>query len=75
MATDEVHTVVTDLDLTHTAKVVWTYMRAVTDPQHMKSMAEVLGMANGTVIRSLKALEAKGLVRRVSGVWLPEVPQ
>ncbi|MFJ4517474.1 hypothetical protein [Streptomyces sp. NPDC088816] len=68
----EIHAVMTDQDLTHTAKVVWVYMRASTDPQRMRPMTGTLGMAKATVERSLKALEAKGLVRRVHGVWLAE---
>ncbi|MEU6651303.1 hypothetical protein ABZ904_18120 [Streptomyces sp. NPDC046900] len=70
--TDEIYGVMTDQDLTHTAKVVWTYVKAVADPQRIKPMAEVLGMAENTVWRCLTSLEAKGLVRRVSGVWLAE---
>ncbi|MGW3499338.1 hypothetical protein ACWDMY_01150 [Streptomyces globisporus] len=64
--------VLTDSELTHTAKVVWTYLTTVADPQHMRPMAEALSMAEYTVSRALKAMEAKGLVRKVNGVWLPE---
>ncbi|AMW13333.1 hypothetical protein A4E84_29855 [Streptomyces qaidamensis] len=71
----EIHAVLTDPDFTHTAKVVWAYTRAVADPQRIKPMAEVLGMAENTVWRSLSALEARGLVRKVSGVWLAEEAQ
>jgi predicted ArsR family transcriptional regulator len=72
VSTEEIHAVLTDPDFTHTAKVVWTYIRAVADPQLIKPMAEVLGMAENTVWRSLTALEARGLVRKVSGVWMAE---
>jgi predicted transcriptional regulator len=69
---EELHTVLTDLELTHTAKVVWVYMRASADPLRMRPMTSTLGMAKATVERCMKALEAKGLVRKVSGVWLAE---
>jgi hypothetical protein len=68
----KIHAVMTDRDLTHTAKVVWAYVKAVADPQRIRPMAGVLGMAENTVWRSLTALEAKGLVRRVNGVWMAE---
>ncbi|MGW2932933.1 hypothetical protein ACWDA7_13945 [Streptomyces sp. NPDC001156] len=70
--TKEIHGVMTDQDLTFTARVVWAFIKAVSDPQRIKPMAELLGMAENTVWRSLTALEAKGLVRKVSGVWLAE---
>ncbi|MFJ8507731.1 hypothetical protein [Streptomyces avermitilis] len=71
----EVHAVLTDPDISYSAKVCWAYLTAVADPQQMKPMAEALSMAEYTVSRSLKALEAKSLARRTNGVWLPEVPQ
>ncbi|MFD9920631.1 hypothetical protein ACFWXR_14250 [[Kitasatospora] papulosa] len=70
----EAHAVLTDPDLTHTAKVVWTYLSIVSDPQRMRPLAKVLGMAQGTVMRSLRALEAKGLAYREDEAWLAERP-
>ncbi|MEV6436294.1 hypothetical protein [Streptomyces anulatus] len=68
----EGYAVVTNQELTHTAKVVWSYLKFVSDPQHMKPMARALSMDAETVSRSLKSLASHGLARRVSGVWLPE---
>ncbi|MFF3558942.1 hypothetical protein ACFYXS_02720 [Streptomyces sp. NPDC002574] len=62
----------TDTELEHTSKAVWAYLRAVSDPQAVRPVAEVLGMARGTVMRAMTALEAKGLIRRVNGVWVSE---
>ncbi|MEU5448682.1 hypothetical protein [Streptomyces californicus] len=72
LASAEGYAVVTNQELTHTAKVVWSYLRFVSDPQHMKPMARALVMDPETVSRSLKSLESHGLARKVNGVWLPE---
>jgi DNA-binding MarR family transcriptional regulator len=71
VATEEIHSVITTPKLKHAAKVVWLFLR-VSDPQTQRAMAEALHMDEGTVSRLVRALELKGLARKVNGVWLPE---
>ncbi|MFJ3665044.1 hypothetical protein ACIPSE_01170 [Streptomyces sp. NPDC090106] len=68
----DAYEVLTDPDLMPTAKVVWSYLSAVSDPQRRKTLAEVLTLSEPTVSRCLNALAAKGLARRVNGVWVRE---
>ncbi|WP_448319252.1 hypothetical protein [Streptomyces sp. CO7] len=76
VSAQEIFAVMTNPDFsrTHATRVVWAYLRAVADPQRIKPMSEVLGMAENTVWRALTVLETKGLARKVNGVWLSEVP-
>ncbi|MFI6606878.1 MarR family transcriptional regulator [Streptomyces sp. NPDC050507] len=75
LGTDELHAVLSVPDLLATAKTIWVYLRIASDPQSQKAIAEALSIDPSTVARLVKALEAKGLARKVHGVWLPEVPR
>jgi hypothetical protein len=72
VSTEEIQAVITTPDLVHGAKVVWTYLRIVSDPQSQKAIADAVHMDVGTVARLVRALETKGLARKVHGVWLAE---
>jgi len=71
----EAHTVATLPEVHLGAKVTWLYLRAVSDPQRRKDLADALGLDGSTITRSLKALNDHGLVYQVNGVWVAEVSQ
>ncbi|MGR6973218.1 hypothetical protein ACU639_27130 [Streptomyces cynarae] len=72
VSAEEIHAVLTTPDLVHDATVVWTYLRIVSDPQSQKAIAEAVRMDVTTIARLVRALETKGLARKVHGVWLAE---
>lgn len=69
---EEIHAVITTPQLKHAAKAVWMFLRVSSDPQTQKAVGRALHMDEGTVSRLVRVLEAKGLARRVNGVWLAE---
>jgi hypothetical protein len=62
--------VLTNQDLTHAARLVWTYLRNSEQFQRQITIARALGMDKGTVARSLASLDQQGLVMRRDGLWL-----
>ncbi|MDC2953360.1 MarR family transcriptional regulator [Streptomyces gilvifuscus] len=69
---EEMLPVLTDPNLGHGAKAVWAFLRIAADPQSQKAISEALHMNPSTVSRLVRALEAKRLIRKVNGVWVPE---
>ncbi|WP_406431582.1 MarR family transcriptional regulator [Streptomyces sp. NBC_01589] len=69
---EQISTVLTDQDLTVYARLIWTYLNVADEPQNSSSLIDALGISPSTVSRSVAALLERGLIRRVSGVWLAE---
>ncbi|MEU6181185.1 helix-turn-helix domain-containing protein [Streptomyces coeruleorubidus] len=74
VSAEEIHAVLTNPDIGHGAKAVWSFLHVVSDPQSQRGIAQAIHMDPATVSRLMKSLEAGGLARRVHGVWLPESP-
>ncbi|MEU8811129.1 helix-turn-helix domain-containing protein [Streptomyces violaceoruber] len=74
VSAEELYAVLTNPDIGHGAKAVWSYLHISSDPQSQRGIAQAIHMDPATVSRLMKALEAVGLARRVHGVWLPESP-
>lgn len=73
-ATDA-HAVATNADLHPSAKIIWMYLSAISDPQRVVNLAAALGLDRQTVTRNLRDLVEHRLVYQVNGVWLAEVNQ
>lgn len=58
-----------DEELLPVARVVGLFLRTVDDPQSTRQVATELGISESTALRSLKALEERGWVRRIHTLW------
>ncbi|MET9510782.1 hypothetical protein ABZX62_20370 [Streptomyces flavidovirens] len=67
--------VLTNTEVPASARLVWAYLSVAAEPQNGVSIIRDLGMSHGTVTKCVGELSRRGLVRRVNGVLLPEVPQ
>lgn len=59
-----------DEELRASARVVGLFLRVVDDPMTVAQIADELGFSESTVLRSLRALEAKGWARRIHTLWM-----
>ncbi|MFI5977070.1 helix-turn-helix domain-containing protein [Streptomyces sp. NPDC051452] len=72
MNAEQIREVLTDTDVPISARLVWAYLNVAAEPQNSNSLAEELGMGHTTISRCVGALKKRGLIRRRSGVWIPE---
>jgi DNA-binding MarR family transcriptional regulator len=72
----EAYAVVINRDLHPSAKIIWTYLRSVRDPQRRVDLITALDLTPDTVTRNLRALAEHGLVEQNGSFWIPaeEVP-
>jgi DNA-binding MarR family transcriptional regulator len=71
---EQISAVLTDQGLTVYARLIWTFLNVAHEPQNSNALIDATGISPSTVSRSLAALRERGLVRRVSGTWMPQTP-
>lgn len=58
-----------DEELLPAARIVGLVLRTVDDPKSTRQIAAACGISESTAMRSLKALEERGWVRRIHPLW------